>query len=117
MKLFIAPDRECPVRPATVPELRNHRPGYQPNRGYYFLNPPEIALNPHLPPPEQAEVLIHEVIHAVWAQRRMSPRVTEESAAGHLGDGLATVLQLNPWLMAALAGALYHGVPIVTERR
>lgn len=81
--------------------------------GYYHHELAEIVVASDINPFDQAEVLIHEIIHAVWASRRMPPRTTEESVCTHLGRGLAAVMQANPHVVHALVGALNHGKPIV----
>ena len=73
----------------------------------------EIAVDADLAPADQAETLIHECIHAIWHDRKMGKRVTEESAASHLGAGLAQLIRENPKLMTALSNALHDGKPII----
>lgn len=82
--------------------------------GFYMHSALEIAILPAQEPKAQAELLIHEIIHAVWAHAKLPPRLAEETVATKLGWGLGAVLMLNPQVMSALAGALYHDVPIVT---
>lgn len=82
--------------------------------GLYWDHLREIALDATLPAQEQAAILIHEVIHAVWSARKMGKRVTEESACTHLGVALAEVFRDNPHLVSAITSALWNNTVIVT---
>lgn len=72
-----------------------------------------IMLDPSLSPCQQAETLIHEVLHALWDHMMIPPKPTEEDVVSRLGVGLATVLLDNPKLAADLMGALVAGKPII----
>lgn len=61
---------------------------------------------------EQAETLIHEIIHAIWGARHLGAKVDEETAATQLASGLATMLRDNPGLPKILDNALNHQVGI-----
>ena len=76
-----------------------------------MFNEPEgtIEVATDQPPAEQAETLIHELLHAIWSSRHMKARLTEESAVTQLASGLATVLRDNPLLPQLLLGALVNG--------
>ena len=59
----------------------------------------EIALDPDLSPATALEVILHEVLHGIWAAMlRYRPKVTEEDATTAMGIGLACVLSQNPLL-------------------
>lgn len=61
----------------------------------------------------QADTLLHEIIHAIWSSRSLPKRISEEQAATFLGSALATVFRDNPELLARLKAALISGIPIV----
>lgn len=101
----IAPDRKITVRPL--------EPGERPKWwGYYWSLTSEIALDATGTPAQQADTLLHECIHALWDHRKMGKRVSEETVAAHIGEGLAMLFGSNPHILHAIAGALNHGVPI-----
>lgn len=79
--------------------------------GLYPVN--EIAIRPEITPDRQAEVLLHECIHAYWEHRKVPPRVREETAALHLGEAFAQLLGDNPNLVHAVVGAMTFDKPIV----
>lgn len=82
--------------------------------GYYFLDYPcEIAIDATMAPAEQATILIHEIIHSIYHERKMPTRAAEETVCHHLGIALAEIIRDNPDLLAAIGLALTDGVPIV----
>lgn len=83
--------------------------------GYYDDWRREIVIQPNLTAYKQAEVVLHEIIHAIWAQREMPKRATEESVCTHLGVALALVMALNPALCEALECGLRSGKHIVQQ--
>lgn len=74
-----------------------------------------IEINADQDPGQQADTLIHEIIHAIWTTRGWSPQMTEEQVCTRLASGLATVIRDNPDLMTLIDQALHCGVPIVTK--
>jgi hypothetical protein len=46
-----------------------------------------------------ADATLHEILHAVWADRRLPDRPTEERAVTALAQGLAAVFRDNPGLL------------------
>lgn len=81
--------------------------------GYYLDGPGVIQIDHTIPPDQQADTLIHEILHAIWASRSLPARVSEETAVTRLASALATVLRDNPDLPMWLEQALIEGVPIV----
>lgn len=62
-----------------------------------------ITIEPNLGPDSMAEVLLHEVIHAVLEQASSGLNADQQEAAAHaLGNGLLDVLRRNPALTAYL---------------
>jgi hypothetical protein len=109
MKLRIGHLR-MPVGP-----LRSDTAEATPARGYHVYYPtPRIEIDAALCPPEQAEILLHEVIHACFGCfNEVRPKLTEEETATFLGMALAQVFQANPQLYEVLHSALNKGKPIV----
>lgn len=58
-----------------------------------------ITIDETQPPFEVVETTIHEILHAVWAGRRLPERVGEERAVTTLAQGLAVVFRDNPGLL------------------
>jgi hypothetical protein len=83
--------------------------------GFYDTETKEIGLKIDQTPWEQGATLIHEIIHAVWDTCNFPKRMSEEAVCTKLSCALATILVDNPRLMSALAGAIYHEIPIVKE--
>lgn len=81
--------------------------------GMFLDHQGEIHIDVTSSPEQQADTLIHEVLHAIWASRSMPDRIGEEEAVTRLASGLATVLRDNPDLPLWLEQALQEGVPIV----
>jgi len=46
-----------------------------------------------------ADATLHEIFHAIWADRRLPERSTEERAVTALAQGLATTFRDNPGLL------------------
>lgn len=81
--------------------------------GFFHDHEGLIQIDYTIAPEQQADTLIHEILHAIWASRSMPSRVSEEQAVTKLASGLATVLRDNPFLSLWLGEALAKGVPIV----
>ena len=84
-------------------------------RGLFHNREGVIQIEWGQPADEQAETLIHEILHAIWASRQIQEPIDEEGAVSQLASGLATVLRDNPRLAPALISAFKKGKPIVTE--
>ncbi len=83
--------------------------------GDYTASSKRIRLSDEMPASEQAEVLLHEVIHACfdifgWNERET---LTEEQVCTFVAKGLAQVFQANPILHEKLHQALTNGKDIV----
>lgn len=77
-----------------------------------------ILIREELPPAQQAGVLIHELIHAMFHVYAMPRRgITEEQVAAGLEGPVAILLRDNPDIGTAIRQALDAGVPLVTEQR
>jgi hypothetical protein len=70
-------------------------------RGDCREEPPVIRVSKGLKPFDQAEVLIHEILHACW-KHLPSDSVTEEEAVSILAENLAAVITDNPAIVAWL---------------
>ena len=71
-----------------------------------------IEVSPEISPAQQADTLIHEIFHAIWATRGLPDQITEEECVTRLASGWATVMCDNPHLMNSLGEALGGGIPI-----
>ena len=81
-------------------------------RGIFYGETGEILIDQTIPAAEQAETLIHELLHAIWCSRHMKSRLGEEAAVSQLASGLATVIRDNPVLPMLLSNALISGMPL-----
>ena len=98
--------------------LERMRPGEahdQDARGLYLPNAGVIHVDPDQQPDVQAEVVLHEVIHALWETYGLPPRVDEEEVASVLAKGLAQVIRDNPALVTAVQAAL-EGIALFPRR-
>ena len=59
-----------------------------------------------LPPPRQAEVLLHELLHACYLNFQISPRWGEEKTCDGFALALSSVIRHNPDLFPKLGKAL-----------
>ena len=59
-----------------------------------------IRIDDPQPPFVVADATLHEIFHAIWADRRLPERPTEERAVTALAQGLAATLRDNPGLLA-----------------
>lgn len=84
-------------------------------RGYFDPWAEAITIEAQQSPTNQADTLLHEIIHAIWSARGLPPRVSEEQAALWIGSGLASVFQANPELLVLLSLALNNDYPIVNS--
>ena len=74
-----------------------------------------IEISPEQTTQQQADTLIHEVFHAIWATRALPPMVEEEECVTRLASGWTTVLRDNPDLVLRLMQALEEGTPLFTK--
>lgn len=95
-------------------EVKVLPPGYDDTAaGLYEACNSAILIDARISPQEQARVLLHEILHAVWDIRNMPKNVTEELACGLLDGALATVIRDNPILLPMLGGALNYNRDIL----
>lgn len=82
--------------------------------GIYSPSRRAIEIDPNLTPPDQAETLIHEILHALWHYMGLPEKAPEERVVEALSLGLATVLRDNPELHAMIHQALLskRGLPL-----
>ena len=66
-------------------------------------------------PPDQADTLIHELMHCIWATRSFPKEMKEEEAVTRLASAWSTIMRDNPELVWALMQALRSGKPIFEE--
>lgn len=59
-----------------------------------------ISIDDPQPPLVVADATMHEILHAVWAERGLPPRPREERTVTALAQGLVTVFRDNPGLLA-----------------
>jgi hypothetical protein len=64
------------------------------------LNKGIIRIDDPQPPFVVADATLHEILHAIWADRRLPERPTEERAITTLAQGLAAVFRDNPGLVS-----------------
>lgn len=58
-----------------------------------------IRIDDPQPPFVVVDATLHEILHAVWAERRLPERPSEERAVTALAQGLAIVFRDNPGLL------------------
>jgi hypothetical protein len=68
--------------------------------GRVNLNRGIIRIDDPQPPFVVADATLHEILHAIWADRRLPERPTEERAVTALAQGLAAVFCDNPGLLS-----------------
>ena len=59
-----------------------------------------IRIDDPQPPLVVADATLHEILHAIWAERGLPDRPSEERAVTALAQGLAAVFRDNPGLLA-----------------
>jgi hypothetical protein len=94
-----------------VPVFMDHEANGNEARGMYYPHENKIKLDTTLVPQEQAEVLIHEVLHAIWADRVIGDKATEEKAVVNLAKGIALLVRDNPNFFDTIKAAL-NGTPL-----
>lgn len=83
--------------------------------GLYLDSEHKIQINHTLCPEEQAAILLHELIHAIWTIRGFPARMAEEEVCTALAPALATVIHDNPLMMRSIILALTEHMPIFDE--
>lgn len=74
-------------------------------RGNCQLEPPVIRIATYLKPFDKAEVMLHEVLHALWGDMP-ADGVSEEDAITRLAAGLSAAWVDNPNLIAWISDSL-----------
>jgi hypothetical protein len=72
--------------------------------GRVNLNRGIIRIDDPQPPFVVADATLHKILHAIWADRRLPERPTEERAITELAQGLAAVFRDNPRLLSYIDG-------------
>ncbi len=71
--------------------------------GLYSYDDQRISIEESITPSRQAEVLLHEILHALYAYFDISKEGDkEETVVSRLAEGLATVFKDNPALIKYL---------------
>lgn len=76
-----------------------------------YNNAIHVASTLH--PAEQASILLHEIIHALYVIYEWPKKMGEEQVCTRLAPALAAVMRSNPHLCEALECALRSGKPIL----
>lgn len=76
-----------------------------------------IMLDPAIPADNQAETLLHEILHGVWYAYNLEDGLKEEAVVTALGTGLMAVFVDNPDLMKVLMDAALRGRPVLKEAK
>ena len=76
-----------------------------------------IMLDPAIPADNQAETLMHEILHGVWYAYNLEDGLKEEAVVTALGTGLMAVFVDNPDLMKVLMDAALRGRPVLKEAK
>ena len=84
--------------------LRSEAARAQGINGDCKTEPPTIRVDRGLKPPDRAETMIHEVLHACW--RHLPATTDEETAVTTLAENLAQVWADNPDLVAWISHCL-----------
>lgn len=58
-----------------------------------------IRIDDPQPPEVVVDATLHEILHAIWADRRLPDRASEERAVTALAQGLTAVFRDNPGLL------------------
>lgn len=66
-------------------------------------NANEIEIMEGLPPVEERDTVLHEILHGVWALMGIDYPKIEETIVNRLATGLTQVFQDNPELMKYLS--------------
>lgn len=112
MKIKVGPHR-IDVRP--LPRGGSSDQGVY---GHYLPTSAAIEVSADMAPTRQAEILLHEVLHAVWDVQGIAPKVDEETAVNSLAKGLLQVFVDNGALVPLLvAAAGPEGVAIFGKGR
>ena len=99
MKLKIG-HRTFRVEPFEPDGIGDHPAGYVKNRTGV------IGVDRTDPPDEQADTLVHEILHVIWNQASLPDAAPEEAAVTHLAHGICQVLRDNPDLIVILVKGL-----------
>lgn len=76
-----------------------------------------IMLDPAIPADNQAETLLHEILHGVWYAYNLEDGLKEEAVVTALGTGLMAIFVDNPDLMKVLMDAALRGRPVLKEAK
>lgn len=81
--------------------------------GWFIPREQAIYIDADQPASEQARILCHEIIHALWwAHNLPKETMDEERICGALESPFAALFRDNPHLAAAMAAA-FAGKPLV----
>jgi hypothetical protein len=70
-----------------------------------------ILVSPKPPADEVADTIIHETLHAIWAERGLKGELDEETVVTALAHGLTAVMADNPDWVKAIQDALSGRLP------
>ena len=79
-----------------------HYRSFPTHYGWTVFNNGRIYLDDISEDEQQAYAILHESLHAIWDQKRLVDRPTEETAVTQLGWGLVELFRDNPGLLQHL---------------
>jgi hypothetical protein len=79
-----------------------HYRSYPTHYGWTAFNDRRIYLDDISEDEQQAYAVLHESLHAIWEQKNLVTRPTEEKAVTQLGWGLVELFRDNPGLLLHL---------------
>lgn len=89
------------IKPYSVMEAEDDKA-----RAMTYVNQGLIRINPHTNPDEQAELVLHEITHALWDAHKMPEKATEEQVADFIGRAFAQLFRDNLALIGAVQAAV-----------
>lgn len=76
--------------------------------GQFDAEEAEISIRDGVSPVEEADTVLHEILHAVWFNMDIGNKKIEEHVVRKLATGLTQVFQDNPALVQYLVDAGAH---------